>query len=396
MKRIILVSALLLCALSVACFAAQRYFVDEIGYFTAEEADELEAYLADKSADVSTDIVMLFKSSTGGDFDAAEEAEAAKDGYRDNLVIFFLSDEDKLYDTIRLGIPKEIVSTEGASAVTDAAMELMRAGDFLGGAKLFADEWAKAVKGDEDAVALGASARLPSDEEDKTYEIANGADGQFVVDGANLLCEEDYIDLSNYAEEISEKLGISIAIVTTKSIGNSYPRAFADDYYDSHGYGPEGVLLLISMADRDWYITTTGEHTRGVLDRKIDSMGEHMIDAGLSSGDYHAAFRRYIKDVNTYFNYSKYGSPMNAVIAVVLGLIVGLITRGVLKAQLKSVKQKTEANEYVTEGSMKLEKSEDVFLYKNVTKTERQSSSSSGGGSRGGGGGSHGGGGGKF
>lgn len=61
---------------------------------------------------------------------------------------------------------------------------------------------------------------------------------------------------------------------------------------------------------------------------------------------------------------------------------VRLRTKG-WKKQLKSVQKQSKANAYVKAGSMKITKSGDYFMYRNLTKTQRQksSSSSSGGGS---------------
>ena len=81
----------------------------------------------------------------------------------------------------------------------------------------------------------------------------------------------------------------------------------------------------------------------------------------------------------------------NLGIALVIGLVVGLIVALSLKGQLKSVHKQYRADGYVRQGSMGLTVCKDLYLYRNVTRTPRQTNNSSGhrsGGSRNVGGGS--------
>ena len=85
---------------------------------------------------------------------------------------------------------------------------------------------------------------------------------------------------------------------------------------------------------------------------------------------------------------------LRALIAAGVGLVIALIVFAVLMSQLKSVRVKREAQDYVREGSFHLTRSNDLFLYRTVDrrKIERDnddhgSHSTSDGGSAGGGGG---------
>jgi len=81
-----------------------------------------------------------------------------------------------------------------------------------------------------------------------------------------------------------------------------------------------------------------------------------------------------------------------------VGLLIGLITALVLKAQLKTVRPRHEASEYLRKDSFVLSASRDFFLYRTVNRVRRQSESSSGGSRThtSSSGRSHGGGGGRF
>ena len=58
-------------------------------------------------------------------------------------------------------------------------------------------------------------------------------------------------------------------------------------------------------------------------------------------------------------------------VALVIGLVTALIVTGVMKGQLKSVAPQRDATDYVRQGSMKLTNQRDLFLYRDVHRTER-------------------------
>ena len=67
----------------------------------------------------------------------------------------------------------------------------------------------------------------------------------------------------------------------------------------------------------------------------------------------------------------------NLLIALAVGAAIGLITVLILKSQLKSVRKQDRANQYIKEGSMHLTVRTDTFLYRNVTRTIRDTGKSS-------------------
>ncbi len=79
-----------------------------------------------------------------------------------------------------------------------------------------------------------------------------------VVDDADLLTDIEEIVLLDKLGEISSRQGMDVVVVTTDSLGGKSPMAFADDYYDYNGYAEDGILLLISMEERDCWISTAG------------------------------------------------------------------------------------------------------------------------------------------
>lgn len=236
-----------------------------------------------------------------------------------------------------------------------------------------------------------------------------------LVDGADLLSDSEETVLLNKLDEISERQRMDIVVVTVNSIGGASPVEYADDFYDYNGYGfgdgKDGILLLISMEERDWYISTTGYGITAVTDAGLDYMSEKFL-SHLSEGDYVTAFTVFAEQCDDMITQAKTGSPydvgnlpkepfsvvINLVIALVIGFIAALIVTGIMKSRLKNVRRQLVADEYVKSGSMRVTKRKDLFLYRHVTRREKPKENHSGGsrthisssGMR------HGGGGGKF
>lgn len=58
-------------------------------------------------------------------------------------------------------------------------------------------------------------------------------------------------------------------------------------------------------------------------------------------------------------------------VCIGIGILVGLIAVLVMKGQLKSVRPKNAAADYVVSGSFCLRHSQDIFLYRNVHRTPK-------------------------
>ena len=124
--------------------------------------------------------------------------------------------------------------------------------------------------------------------------LAEGAAGfagdkDRVVDDADLLSASEETALREKLDEIRVRQKMDIVIVTAETLNGAAPADYADDTYGYNGYGygnnKDGLLLLISMEDRDWYISTTGYGITAFTDAGIQYIGSK-IKEPLSDGDY--------------------------------------------------------------------------------------------------------------
>ena len=222
-------------------------------------------------------------------------------------------------------------------------------------------------------------------------------DNLLVWDEAELLNETEVAQLSSKLESISKKYKAEIRVVTLSSMDGGDIDEFLEYLYDESGFGygenHDGVLLVVCMDPREYRILSNGFAGEAITSGDIDAIGE-AFKSDLSDGNYADAFDTFADKCEYYLDGHINGFPFNTgknlLICLGIGFVVALIVTGIWKGQLKSVRKQSAANAYVKAGTMQITQSGDFFMYRNVTKTQKQSSSSSGssGSSRSTGGGS--------
>ena len=284
-------------------------------------------------------------------------------------------------------------------------------------------------------------------------EIPADRQKPLLVDDADLLTDSEEAAVLSVLEQRSAAVKADIAVVTVNDTDGKSIDDFAMDYYDYNGYGQgddnDGALLMINMEEREYWITTTGFCIEAITDYGLEKIENDFLSA-LSGGNYVSAFRTFANDCETLISAARQGNiydyyistsdpdngyggyyndaydyfdgdsylpqnqktfsvGSNALLALVIGFVLALITAFSMRSQLTSVRHNYEASNYVVPGSLALRQNEDRFLYATVAQTPipqhtEDHSSHSGPGFSGGGssvsfgssGVPHGGGGGKF
>lgn len=246
-----------------------------------------------------------------------------------------------------------------------------------------------------------------TDEKKENPTITNS--GSLFVDDADLFDEDSEQQLLVQMEQLSKRLDIDVVGVTTNNMNGVNAEQYARQYYQDHLYDHDGIILMIDMEDRQWGLVSIGEMKNVFVKDVRDIMSDEFVPY-LSDGDYQEAFNLYTSQVDKYVSlYQKYGSAyldelaaieyednkgtyflMGSGIGIVVGLIISAIVLAVLYGQCKMVKMQTQAKDYLVKNSMKMTRSQDLFLYSNVVRTKRasdddnsSSSSSDSGGSSG-------------
>ena len=212
----------------------------------------------------------------------------------------------------------------------------------------------------------------------------SAASGTDVYDYADLLTGKEEVQLEAMLSSIGQTFDAQIVVMTASSASGSIDY-YVEEVYDSMdmGYGAnrDGVLLLVCVDIREYRILSNGYAADAIGPRQIDSISGAIV-SDLSDGDYAEAFTIFAEECAGYLDGYLNGYPFNAgknlAISLVIGLVVGLVVALALKSQLKSVRQQNRANVYIKTGSMHLTTCRDLFLYREVSRTKRESSKSSG------------------
>ena len=212
-----------------------------------------------------------------------------------------------------------------------------------------------------------------------------------LVDEADLLTTTEKEQLLTKLNEISERQQVDVAVVTVNSLEGQTATAYADDYYDNNHYGmgnnDDGILLLVSIEEREWRITTYGYGITAFTDAGLDYISEQFLP-DMSDGDYASAFKIYAslcddfitkaKTDQPYDNsnlssrtYEEFFASYSIPVSLGIGIILSFIMTGIMRSKLKSVYSQTEASDYIKEHSLKITKQYDRFLYRHVSKTAR-------------------------
>ena len=235
------------------------------------------------------------------------------------------------------------------------------------------------------------------------------ASSNHLVDDAGLLTDTEAANLEAKLSQISDRHNVDIVIVAVDSTDGKSPMDFADDYYDYNGYREDGILLLVSMDDSDWWVSTTGYGITAITDAGLDYMSDRFVPY-LSDGEFAQAFEKFADLCDEFITQAKTGDPYdshnlpkepfslvtNLLIALGIGLVAAWIVTGSMKAKLKTVRQQAKADDYIASGSLQLTHSRDLFLYTHLDRREKPKSSSGSSTHTSSSGTTHGGGGGKF
>ena len=211
---------------------------------------------------------------------------------------------------------------------------------------------------------------------------------EFVADHADLLTDKQEKALSEKLSALSEKYEADFVVLTEPTIFGRPSLAFADDYFDYNGYGQgrdrSGMLVLYvpgPAGEREIAISTRGSLYSCVSDADSDAIIDAMIP-DLISEDYAAAFDGFAslaEEQAAEIGKARVLPLLYVPLSLLIGFAIAFLVLKMQTASLKSVRQERTARYYIQPGSLVLTGSFDRFLYKNVSKTPRQTQSSSSG-----------------
>lgn len=225
-----------------------------------------------------------------------------------------------------------------------------------------------------------------------------------VIDYAGVIPQQEEDKLVEQFDEIANRQKVDIVICFANSLDGKRTSDYAEALYEKNNYGygenKDGIMLLVSFENRDWYIATRGYAIQAFTDAGIQYIG-NQIKGDLGEGNYYAAAEYFGRLCDEFITDAKngnvYDEPMGAVddgddgsvlpppvwilISIAVGVVIAFIIVGSMKRKLHTVNMQAAANNYLKNGSLNITESNDIFLYSNVTKTAKPQDNDSNSGS---------------
>lgn len=219
--------------------------------------------------------------------------------------------------------------------------------------------------------------------------VVSSAALPLVIDEANLLSARQTQSLADQAAAIRDRYQMDVVILTVFSLNGKDPEAYADDYYDEMGYGMgsdhSGILLLISMENRDWAISTCGEAITWVTDQDLARLEDALLPS-LAQDSYSTAFQNYLRTLDRILDaplpeesgFSWNRLLLTLLVSLLLGGLAGGMVLLVLRRQMHTARPQRYAGDYVVPNSFQLTLQRDIYLYSRTSRVKRQTSEHSG------------------
>lgn len=223
--------------------------------------------------------------------------------------------------------------------------------------------------------------------------FAAGADR--VTDGAGLLTQEQRAELNRRAAQISQKYRCDVDVMTVGAMDGNNAYETAKEAYRENGLGygsdKSGLLLFLSMEDRDYALIAYGYGNTAFTDHGKDVMLDDNVLPLLHEGEYYEAFSKYLDVSDEYLEMARSGKPFDTAsgpkdrtgavaAAILVPLAVALGVCLLLRRQMKTAVLQRTANNYIGKDSMHVTLAQDIFLYQTVAREVIPEESSHGGG----------------
>lgn len=220
---------------------------------------------------------------------------------------------------------------------------------------------------------------------------AQAADDRFVYDEADFLIDEEILLLESTAQDIALTYSCGVYIVTTWDYSGygSTVRSAAENFFTANDLGMgddrNGVMLFLSMGDRDYALIAHGEFANSAFtDYGKDVLSEEFLD-NFAYDDWMGGFQDYLYGCRDFLNAAIAGEPvdveggsdvgMTLLMILLIPTAIAGVACGVMAASMKTARAKTQADDY--RKGVDITGQRDQFITRTVVRQKIESSSSS-------------------
>lgn len=396
-----------LLSLGVTAYTDSVKLYDLSEVLSEDESAEVSLLLEDVSKKYNIDAAVIISDEVTDGFTFEEDAHDWYEylEYSDNCIMLFICINEGLYNVFAYGKCYEVFTLEDANQLFSRFSEEISTEDYYGACIGY-------INGID--FHFGNSGLFIDAVDEQPVEPVEPAKScvkyhDYTNDG--LLTYAQAENLEARCIQAGENLGIDVAIVVAEFVENGMTvKEDAISWYEYLEYSENGIMLILFMEDRDYYILTAGNVNSILDDGDIGDIEDSFLGY-LSNNDYYNGFLSFVSNVEYEIKNASSGNSGSVkktnnaistedlliylVVSIVVGFIFSFIILGIWKKKHNNVERQHSAHNYVKLDSLNIVNSHDLFLYRKVDRTLRpqsnSSSSSSGSSGR-----SYGGSGGKF
>ena len=248
------------------------------------------------------------------------------------------------------------------------------------------DNWNGPLAEDQMVATLTATALVEA--ADQLLAEQSAPETPYVIDDARLLTIEQRQELNAYAEKITETYGMGIYIMSVEDFHNygEEPQIFDvlwNYYHDnSLGYGADrqGMILMLSMAERDFATFFYGEDTEYAFNGFGQAQLENYFLDDFGSDDWYDGFVDFLVASEDFMAKAAAGEPVRddpwglASVFVLIALFVSFVVTRLLWMKMANVAAQKGAKRYQTAEGLVLTKQIDQFLTQTIRRRKIESS----------------------
>ena len=220
-----------------------------------------------------------------------------------------------------------------------------------------------------------------------TVFAESNAQLNYVTDDAGILTDSQWEDLEQRAQQVSEEYQCGVYMITVDDYTDySTESVYTADYTIYHDYemgmgeDRDGIMILLSMEDRDYAMFVYGPKASEVFNAYGQEQLETYFLDNFRDDDWYGGFGDYIDACSNYLQLAEQGTPVSApegydsgdyedyeatpgenfgvsfLMALGISCVISIIICLLLLLKMHTVHQKTEANDYVSEAKAEPER----------------------------------------
>ena len=387
----VIFSLLLICSLAVSASAAEGFIYCEAQNLITVELNDQHLALGELSQKTGVQFEMYFMTCTDEPIpmDALGEVlyENKEQQPEEYVAVLLQVGQDETGWYLDETYPWDMIA-KGSIAQDTAFMSAL---EVILDSLITTDNWSGPLAEDQMVATLTATALVEAADQLLAEQSAPAT--PYVIDDARLLTIEQRQELNAYAEKITETYGMGIYIMSVEDFHNygEEPQIFDvlwNYYHDnSLGYGADrqGMILMLSMAERDFATFFYGEDTEYAFNGFGQAQLENYFLDDFGSDDWYDGFMDFLVASEDFMAKAAAGEPVRddpwglASVFVLIALFVSFVVTRLLWMKMANVAAQKGAKRYQTAEGLVLTKQIDQFLTQTIRRRKIESSDSGSG-----------------